>query len=65
LDSTGSGQEPVAGRCECGDELSGYCTTELVVVIASCYFCLTWTLFKIGVLKLFYFDVGKTSIKSC
>jgi hypothetical protein len=23
LDSTGSGQEPVAGCCECGDEPSG------------------------------------------
>jgi hypothetical protein len=30
LDSTGSGQEPVAGCCECGDEPSGSCTTELV-----------------------------------
>jgi hypothetical protein len=30
LDSTGSGQGPVAGCCECGDELSGSCATELV-----------------------------------
>jgi hypothetical protein len=30
LDSTGSGQGPVGGRCECGDELSGSCATELV-----------------------------------
>jgi hypothetical protein len=30
LDSTGSGQGPVAGRCECGDEPSGSCATELV-----------------------------------
>jgi hypothetical protein len=30
LDSTGSGQGPVAGCCECGDESSGSCTTELV-----------------------------------
>jgi hypothetical protein len=30
LDSTGSGQGPVAGCCECGDEPSGSCTTELV-----------------------------------
>jgi hypothetical protein len=30
LDSTGSGQEPVAGCCECGDEPSGSCATELV-----------------------------------
>jgi hypothetical protein len=30
LDSTGSGQGPVAGCCECGDEPSGSCTAELV-----------------------------------
>jgi hypothetical protein len=30
LDSTGSGQGPVAGCCECGDEPSGSCATELV-----------------------------------
>jgi hypothetical protein len=30
LDSTGSGQGPVAGCCERGDEPSGSCTTELV-----------------------------------
>jgi hypothetical protein len=30
LDSTVSGQVPVAGCCECGDEPSGSCTTELV-----------------------------------
>jgi hypothetical protein len=27
LDSTGSGQGPVAGCCECGDEPSGSCVT--------------------------------------
>jgi hypothetical protein len=32
LDSTGSGQGPVAGCCECGDEPSGSCATELVGV---------------------------------
>jgi hypothetical protein len=32
LDSTGSGQGPVAGCCECGDEPSGSCATELVTV---------------------------------
>jgi hypothetical protein len=32
LDSTGSGQGPVAGCCECGGEPSGSCTTELVSV---------------------------------
>jgi hypothetical protein len=30
LDSTGSGQGPGAGSCECGDEPSGPCATELV-----------------------------------
>jgi hypothetical protein len=25
----GSGQGPVAGCCECGDEPSGFCATEL------------------------------------
>jgi hypothetical protein len=30
LDLTGSGQGPVAGYCECGDEPLGSCATELV-----------------------------------
>jgi hypothetical protein len=30
LDSTGSEQGPVLGCCECGDEPSGSCATELV-----------------------------------
>jgi hypothetical protein len=30
LDSTSSGQGPVAGCCECGDEPLGSCATELV-----------------------------------
>jgi hypothetical protein len=30
LDSTGSGQGPVAGCCKCGDEPSGSWATELV-----------------------------------
>jgi hypothetical protein len=30
LDSTGSGQGQVAGCCECGDEPSDSCATELV-----------------------------------
>jgi hypothetical protein len=30
LDSTVSGQEPVASCCECGDEPSGSCATNLV-----------------------------------
>jgi hypothetical protein len=29
LDCTGSGQGPVAGCCECDDESSGSCATEL------------------------------------
>jgi hypothetical protein len=32
LDSTGSGQGPVAGCCEYGDEPSGSCATELVSI---------------------------------
>jgi hypothetical protein len=32
LDSTDSGQGPVAGCCECDDEPSGSCATELVSV---------------------------------
>jgi hypothetical protein len=31
LDSTGSGQGPVAGCGECGDEPSGSCAMELVM----------------------------------
>jgi hypothetical protein len=31
LDSTVSGQGPVAGCCECGDEPPGSCATELVI----------------------------------
>jgi hypothetical protein len=30
VDSTASEQGPVAGCCECGDEPSGSCATELV-----------------------------------
>jgi hypothetical protein len=36
LDSTGSGQGPVAGCCECGDEPSGSCATELVELVIKC-----------------------------
>jgi hypothetical protein len=35
LDSTGSGQGPVAGFCECGEEPSGSCATELVSLSSS------------------------------
>jgi hypothetical protein len=31
MDSIGSGEGPVAGCCECGDEPSGSGATELVV----------------------------------
>jgi hypothetical protein len=31
FDSTNSGQGPVAGCCECGDEPSGSCATELII----------------------------------
>jgi hypothetical protein len=37
LDSTGSGQGPVAGCCECGDEPSGSCAMELVRYIVSAF----------------------------
>jgi hypothetical protein len=33
LDSTVSGQGTVEGCCECGDESSGSCATELVIYI--------------------------------
>jgi hypothetical protein len=33
LDSTGSGQGPVAGCCECGDEPYGSCATEFVIYV--------------------------------
>jgi hypothetical protein len=32
FDSTVSGQGPVAGCCECGDEPSGSCATEFVII---------------------------------
>jgi hypothetical protein len=31
FDSTGSGQGPMAGCCECSEEPSGSCATELVI----------------------------------
>jgi hypothetical protein len=36
LDSTVSGQGPVACCCECGDEPSGSCATELVSIFEIC-----------------------------
>jgi hypothetical protein len=37
LDSTVSGQGPVAGCCECGDESSGFCAMELVSEHMMCF----------------------------
>jgi hypothetical protein len=46
LDTTGLGQGPVAGCCECGDEPSGSCATELVkngkTVRMECYTMEFW-----------------------
>jgi hypothetical protein len=33
VDSPGSGYGPLAGCCECGDELSGSGATELVIIL--------------------------------
>jgi hypothetical protein len=48
LDSTVSGQGPVAGCCECGDEPSGSCATELVnlVTVQLCNSVLLTATFK-------------------
>jgi hypothetical protein len=35
LDWTGSGQGPVAGYCDCGNEPSGSCATDLVMKLAA------------------------------
>jgi hypothetical protein len=42
LDSTGSGQEPLAGCCECGGEPSGSCATELVHMAVWSTLALPW-----------------------
>jgi hypothetical protein len=40
LNSTVSGQGPVAGYCECGCEISSSCAAELVSVMENCWvFC--------------------------
>jgi hypothetical protein len=39
LDSTVSGQGPVAGCCECGDESSGSCAMELLIVSYIVHVC--------------------------
>jgi hypothetical protein len=41
LDWTGSGQGPMAGCCECGDESSGSCATELVSLCCLELLCCT------------------------
>jgi hypothetical protein len=49
LDSVVSGQGPVAGCCECGDEPSGSCATELVKIgITLLYNILHSTLFYLS-----------------
>jgi hypothetical protein len=54
LDSTGSGQGPVAGCCECGDEHSGSCATELVLV--SYAFIVTFTVLQMRIVLWFHSD---------
>jgi hypothetical protein len=55
LDSTGSGQGPLAGCCECGDEPSGSCTMELVFhIVLINGFIFTYTeflLFTVNIVK--------------
>jgi hypothetical protein len=43
LDSTGLEQGPVVGCCECGDEPSGSCATELVIFLYSQTVFTFWT----------------------
>jgi hypothetical protein len=51
LDSTGSGQGQVAGCCECGDEPSGSCATELV----------RNSLIEIGEIRYWSHKIGRVS----
>jgi hypothetical protein len=47
LDSTGSGQGPVAGCCECGDEPSGSCAMEILLsttITTTQYIFMAWRL---------------------
>jgi hypothetical protein len=53
LDSTVSGQGPVAGSYECGDEPLGSCTTELVSSFAICDMSVLFTHRVIVVLSMF------------
>jgi hypothetical protein len=52
FDSTVSGQGPVASCCECGDEPSGSCATELVSLVYDIY-----------KLKGLYFEGTKVCVK--
>jgi hypothetical protein len=49
LDSTGLGQGPVAGCCECGDEPLGSCVTELVIYIYIYIYTHTHILHYLGI----------------
>jgi hypothetical protein len=62
LDSTGSGQVPVAGCCECGDEPSGSCATELVSLLRKVNFLLFYKF----LLHIYVLESGenKTTINS-
>jgi hypothetical protein len=48
LGSTGSGQGPVAGCCECGDEPSGSCATESVMGLYEILTSIAVTLYTRG-----------------
>jgi hypothetical protein len=62
LDSTVSGQGPVAGCCECGDEPSGSCATELVSYTTKGCTDIIYTnvlhVWSISFKPLFIFDEG-------
>jgi hypothetical protein len=55
MDSTGLGQGPVAGCCECSDEPSGSCATELVTVILRKHSS------AVNSRKVYSFDLSDTS----
>jgi hypothetical protein len=46
LDSTVSGQGPVSGCCECGDEPSGSCATELFILDVDYTICITCIMYQ-------------------
>jgi hypothetical protein len=51
LDSTGSGQGPVAGCCECGDEPSGSGAMELVISFTNTVTIITTTFTELHVIN--------------